>query len=68
MYTFIFQKHAVCDTISKTVLKIKYVKIQNQQYGANFSNKDEKHFDFMNKCYMNEYDRFENVFLSINHK
>ena len=41
-------------------------KIQNQRYVANFLNKNlKKHFDFINKFSINEYDRFKNVFLSI---
>ena len=46
------KKNIICDIISKTVLKIKI---------------SEKYFDFMNKCNMNEYDSFKNIFSSINH-
>ena len=27
-----------------------------------------KHFDFINKCNMNQYDSFKTIFWSINHK
>ena len=37
-------------------------KIQNQSYVANFSDKNLwKHFDFMNKCNMNEYESSEKL-------
>ena len=56
-----FKTNIVRDIISKTVSIIRI--IQNQQYVTNFSDKNIwKHYDFMNKCNMNEYDSFKNVF------
>ena len=69
-YTVIFLKISSVIFFSKTAFKVKNMwKIQNQRHIANFSDRNLwKHFGSMNKCSLNEYESFENVFSSINHK
>ena len=62
---FYFSKIIICDIISKTFFKRKeYMKkIKSSSMVLIISAKNLwKHFDFMNKCNMNQYDSFKTIF------
>ena len=67
---FYFSKIIVRDIIYKTVFKTKICeKFKISGMLLIISDKNLlKHFEFINKCNMNQYDSFKNIFSSINHK